>query len=74
MRAHTEARLLPRWTPGLLVVLLLAAALGCTRTVVVQSGPPCPGGVWLAGHYGPLGAWHAGHWRCPGVVEVVETD
>jgi len=34
-----------------------------------RTAPPCAGGVWVAGHYGPQGAWHPGHWRCPGVVE-----
>jgi hypothetical protein len=53
------------------------AALSLSGCVVEERGyarhePPCPGGRWIEGHYGPYGAWHRGHWRCPGVVEVVE--
>ena len=58
----------------LIVFLLLAALpLACVSEdrVVVRSSP-CPGGVWVEGHYGPRGAWHRGYWRCPGVVEVVD--
>jgi len=25
---------------------------------------PCPGGVWIEGHYGAWHRWHPGHWRC----------
>jgi hypothetical protein len=59
-----------------LTFTLLAMALsGCVveeRSSVRR--PPCPGGWWVDGHYGPRGRWHPGHWRCPGVVEVVEVD
>ena len=57
------------------MLLLVLPVAGCTvHTVVVERRPPCPGGVWFEGHYGPRGRWHPGHWRCPGVVEVVEVD
>jgi hypothetical protein len=59
---------------ALLLSSLVAVALsGCVveeRTAVRR--PPCPGGYWMEGHYGPYGHWRSGHWRCPGVVEVVE--
>jgi hypothetical protein len=55
--------------PGL-VALALSGCVVETRTAVRP--PPCPGGYWVEGHYGPYGYWHRGHWRCPGVVEVVE--
>jgi hypothetical protein len=56
------------------LALALVALSGCV--VEARPAPPgrCPGGVWVAGHYGPHGRWHPGHWRCPGVVEVVEVD
>jgi hypothetical protein len=58
-----------------LALLLIVPVVGCTvHTVVVERHPPCPGGVWIDGHYGPRGRWHPGHWRCPGVIEVVEVD
>jgi len=58
-----------------LALLLIVSVVGCTvHTVVVERHPPCPGGVWIDGHYGPRGRWHPGHWRCPGVIEVVEVD
>ena len=49
-------------------------ALGLSACVVherevVRAPPPCRGGVWVEGHYGPHGGWHPAHWRCPGVVE-----
>ena len=56
-------------------MLLASMALtlsGCVvheREVVRAPAPPCAGGVWVEGHYGPQGAWHPAHWRCPGVVE-----
>jgi hypothetical protein len=57
------------------VLLLLFPITACTvHTVVVERRPPCAGGVWIEGHYGPRGRWHPGHWRCPGVIEVVEVD
>jgi hypothetical protein len=59
-----------------LVVLIAlgVAPLACVseERVVVRSGAPCVGGVWVEGHYGPRGGWHPGHWRCPAVVEVVD--
>lgn len=56
------------------ISIALFALSGCV--VEARPGPPgrCPGGYWVAGHYGPHGRWHPGHWRCPGVVEVVEVD
>jgi hypothetical protein len=59
---------------ALLVPSLVAAALsGCiVETRPAPPPPPCPGGYWVEGHYGPYGYWRRGHWRCPGVVEVVE--
>jgi hypothetical protein len=50
----------------------LGVAACSSETVVVRSPPPCAGGVWIPGHYGPAGYWRPAHWRCPGVVEVVE--
>jgi hypothetical protein len=53
-----------------LLPLLVIGLSGCVvheREVV--RAPPCAGGVWVAGHYGPQGRWHRAHWRCPGVVE-----
>ena len=56
------------------VVVLAATMVGCVEreVVVARPGRACPGGAWIAGHYGPGGYWHPAHWRCPGVVEVVE--
>jgi hypothetical protein len=57
--------------------LTLAAIPGCVvqeRVVVARPAPPCPGAMWIEGHYGPRGRWHHGHWRCPGVVEVIEVE
>jgi hypothetical protein len=56
----------------LLSMAILFGSASCVvheREVVRAPGPPCPGGVWVDGHYGPNGAWHPAHWRCPGVVE-----
>ena len=62
----------------LAALLASATALtGCIfeeRPVVIHRAPPCPGAMWIGGHYGPRGYWHPGHWRCPGVVEVVEVE
>jgi hypothetical protein len=61
-------RNMSRW-----LVVATLGLLGCGGgTVVVRNAPPCPGGVWIVGHYGPAGYWHTGHWRCPGVVEVAD--
>lgn len=44
----------------------------CVVTAREVAGPaPCPGAVWVAGHYGPYGHWHRGHWQCGGAVVVV---
>lgn len=53
-----------RW----LILSLVSVGLlaGC---VVVAPRPPCPGGVWIEGHYDRMGRWHRAHWRCPGVIE-----
>jgi hypothetical protein len=60
-----------------LAVILMAGGVGTScvvreERVVARPGPypPCPGGVWIQGHYGPRGRWHPAHWRCPGVIEV----
>ncbi|HXX66019.1 MAG TPA: hypothetical protein VEK07_02495 [Polyangiaceae bacterium] len=58
----------------LFVGLALFALSGCVVEARPAPPPRCPGGEWIAGHYGPHGRWHPGHWRCPGVVEVVEVD
>jgi hypothetical protein len=51
---------------------LALTAGGCVvheRVAVVRPAPPpCPGGVWIGGHYGPYGYWHPGHWQCPVVL------
>ncbi len=52
-------------------VFVLAASLlgGCIvreRVVLRDQAPPCRGGIWVEGHYGPYGHWHPGHWQCPG--------
>ena len=58
-----------------LAALLGAASPGCVvREQRVATGPHCPGGYWVDGHYGRHGRWHPGHWRCPGVVERIEID
>jgi hypothetical protein len=59
-----------------LPALVAIAASGCVveERTVARPRPPCPGGWWVEGHYGPRGHWHGGHWRCPGVVEVVEVE
>jgi hypothetical protein len=60
---------------ALVVPSLFAVVLsGCVveERTAYRSPPPCAGGRWIEGHYGPYGRWHQGHWRCPGVVEVVE--
>lgn len=64
------------WKLTALGILSIGAIAGCSseRTVIVRNGPPCVGGVWIEGHYGPRGYWRPGHWRCPGVVEVVQSD
>jgi hypothetical protein len=53
-----------------LLMLICATSVlsGCIvreRVVVRDRVPPCPGGVWVEGHYGPYGHWHSGYWRCP---------
>ncbi len=51
------------------LAVTVATTLGCaTQEAVVVRAPPCPGGTWVQGHYGPYGHWHAGHWVCPEVV------
>jgi hypothetical protein len=57
--------------------LAFVSLSGCIveeRPYVARPAPPCPGAMWVGGHYGPRGRWHYGHWRCPGVVEVIEVD
>ena len=61
------------WLAALAVVVGLSGCVVRERRVVARPGA-CPGGVWIAGHYGPRGRWHPGHWRCPGVVEKVEIE
>jgi len=53
-----------------LVALLLSGCVVEARPV--GPPPPCVGGRWIEGHYGPYGRWHPGHWRCPGAVIEVE--
>ncbi len=57
-----------------LLVFLAIAVGGCVVEArpVGRPLPPCPGGAWIEGHYGPYGRWHPGHWRCPGAVIEVE--
>ena len=38
--------------------------------VVVRPNVPCPGAVWIEGHYNSHGRWIHGHWRCPGVIVI----
>ena len=54
-----------------LVALLLSGCIVETRPIGPPP-PPCIGGRWIEGHYGPYGRWHRGHWRCPGAVIEVE--
>ena len=56
------------------MALVLSGCVVRERVVVARPAPPCPGAVWMEGHYGPRGRWHPGHWRCTGVVEVVEVE
>jgi hypothetical protein len=63
--------------PFAVLAAVVVSLLGCVveeRTVVARPAPPCPGAVWVVGHYGPRGRWHPGHWRCRGVVEIVEVE
>jgi len=57
-------------TLAVLALTMAAGVLGCATETVVVRPPPCPGGTWVQGHYGPYGHWHAGHWVCPEVVVV----
>jgi hypothetical protein len=56
----------------LITLMLISLIGGCVveERVAVRRAP-CPGGVWIEGHYGPRGAWHPGHWQCPGGVVVL---
>jgi hypothetical protein len=56
------------------MALVLSGCVVRERVVVVRPAPPCPGAVWMEGHYGPRGRWHPGHWRCTEGVEVVEVE
>jgi len=47
--------------------LMLFALEGCI--VVGRPVAPCPGAVWIEGHYDRFRRWRPAHWRCPGVVE-----
>ncbi len=62
----------PTYFRSLLLAFALAlTAGGCVvhERVAVRPVPaPCPGGVWIAGHYGPYGHWHPGHWQCPAMI------
>jgi hypothetical protein len=59
---------------GLAAVLGFGASGCVVREHRVATGPHCPGGVWIEGHYNRYSRWHPGHWRCPGVVERIEID
>lgn len=50
----------------LFAAAVVAAALlgGCIVRERVVAPAPCPGAVWVEGHYGPYGHWHPGHWVC----------
>jgi len=50
----------------LVAPLALGLLGGC---IVARPARPCPGGVWVGGHYDRRGVWRPEHWRCPGVVE-----
>ena len=56
---------------GMVLALMVFALSACVvhERELVRAPPPCRGGVWVEGHYGPHGGWHPAHWRCPGVVE-----
>lgn len=60
-----------RLTRLVLALLASAALSACTahEREVVRPGPPCPGGLWVPGHYGSNGLWHPGNWRCTGLAE-----
>ncbi len=51
----------------LFIAVVVAAGLltGCVVRERVVAAAPCPGAVWVEGHYGPHGHWHPGHWVCP---------
>ena len=48
-----------------------AAFIGVFSGCIVAARPvaPCPGAIWVEGHYDRRGRWHREHWRCPGVIE-----
>jgi len=49
------------------IVLLAVLLSGCYVEERPYRRPlraPCPGGVWIEGHYGAWHRWHPGHWRC----------
>jgi hypothetical protein len=72
MSTLTPSRTFAKRSLALLIFAMLGVVACSSETVVVRSPPPCAGGVWIPGHYGPAGYWRPAHWRCPGVVEVVE--
>jgi hypothetical protein len=51
------------------LLLPLAALLSTGCIVAARPRVPCPGAVWIEGHYDRFQHWHPAHWRCPGVVE-----
>jgi hypothetical protein len=58
----------------LVIIMLLFSVVQSSCFVRERRAPPCRGGVFVQGHYGPRGRWHPEHWRCPGQREVIEID
>ncbi len=54
-----------------LAILGVSLSACVVQERVVVRRPPCPGGVWIGGHYDGAGFWHPAHWQCPRVVEVI---
>ena len=65
---------LARMRSILIITLLLLSLAQSSCFVRERRGPPCRGGVLVAGHYGPRGRWHPEHWRCPGQREIIEIE
>jgi len=53
----------------LLLVCLPLTVFLASGCIIARPVAPCPGAVWVGGHYDRFNRWHREHWRCPGVVE-----
>lgn len=48
----------------LVLLFMLAGCYVEVRPHAYRHPSPCPGGIWVEGHYGMWHRWHPGHWRC----------